>query len=398
VIEEREVVIVGGGPAGSSVANVLASLGHDVLLLDKSRFPRPKPCSEYMSPGILPLLSNLGIDADLSGMHMLKGMRIHTPAGSQITIEYVDEHNGRYYAPTMERHVFDKMLLDHAAHKGVEVRYQAKVMSVVSQDNYSILRVQLPDRAQMDIRTKLVIGADGLRSVVARNLSRRYPLIWPKRMGLVTHINLPGIDADYGDMYVHPWGYCGVAATGKSSASVGIVLDLRRMALTRGREAIFEDSLKLFPKAHKQICGAASFDRIMGISPIGHGVKEVHGRNWALVGDAAGFFDPFTGEGIYKAVRGGILLGEVVSPYLKVGRIKEGLERYATERARVFRRKSLLVSLIQIFISYPYMLEYVANKLQDREALRLSLSRGIGDLQDPLYNLNLRFLFGLLRP
>src|SRR5207244_2937001 len=168
-----DVLVVGGGPAGASTAWHLARAGVDVLVVDRARFPRPKPCAEYLSPQASRMLSAMGVldSVEQSGAAKLAGIRVRAPCGKTL--------QGDFNAPTgfqpfrdrgwsVRREVLDAILLDRARAAGARVCEGARVTDVIQDDHGRVRGVQLLDGAR--VRARFVIGADGLRSVIARRL------------------------------------------------------------------------------------------------------------------------------------------------------------------------------------------------------------------------------------
>src|SRR5690349_3636197 len=120
---DAEVLVVGGGPAGSSVAFALAKAGVDVLLVDRARFPRPKPCAEYLSPEASRILADMGaLDAiEESGAAALAGIRVRAPNGAVIAGDFAGAHRFRGYSDrgiSVRREVLDAILVDRARMAG----------------------------------------------------------------------------------------------------------------------------------------------------------------------------------------------------------------------------------------------------------------------------------------
>jgi geranylgeranyl reductase family protein len=402
-VEQREVVIVGGGPAGASTAALLAQRGHDVLVLDKARFPREKPCSEYASPALIDVLDRLGARPayEAEGPVRLRGMDVYSPEGRPVRIEY-PQTDGPRHALTMSRSRLDPLLLRHAQGCGAEVREGVRVRRLLREGG-TVCGVVAAGRDGEEalIAARLVVGADGLHSVVGRELGVRAARAWPRRLGLVGHYEgVEGLGDEYGEMHVQRWGYCGIARLPNGLTSVGMALDMRRYRGTaRSRDEMFEEALGMFPALRAHLRGARRAGAVRGIGPIARRVSRTEGDGWALAGDAAGFTDPFTGEGIYRAVRSGELLAGVASKALANGGASAAaLAPYARARREAFRHKALVVLGVQAFVSYPALLEYAASRGLVRPAVRASLSAVLGDFRDPLHVLNPRFLLEVLRP
>ena len=401
-MEQREVVVVGGGPAGATTAAFLAARGHDVLLLDKARFPREKACSEYTSPAALDVIDSLGARAryEAEAPVRLLGMDIYSPRGDAFRVEYL-EAGERRHALTMARDRLDPLLLENAREEGVEVREGVRVRELLMEGGTARgVLLSGPDGGEMEVRSRLVVGADGLHSVVVRDTGVRARMPWPRRLGLAAHYE--GVEGlqEHGEMHVHPWGYVGVSRLPGGLASVGVALDMRRYrGLPRLPDAMHREALRLFPRLLPRLRDARQVGRVRGVGPIARRVSRTEGDGWALVGDAAGFTDPFTGEGIYRALKGGELLAETASRALRNGgATREGLAPYARARRERFRHKSLVVLSVQAFVSYPALLEYITPRVRDRAEVRYLLASVLGDCEDPRRALHPGFLYQALRP
>src|SRR5690349_15721344 len=134
--QTTDVIIVGGGPAGSSTAFALASAGARVLVLDRATFPRAKPCAEYLSPQASRILSDMGaLDAvDRAGAAHLTGMVIRAPNGATLRGDFVASHGFRAFRDrgiSLRRIALDPILLDRARDAGADVREGCRVMDLL---------------------------------------------------------------------------------------------------------------------------------------------------------------------------------------------------------------------------------------------------------------------------
>src|SRR5829696_8432126 len=159
---DADVIVVGGGPAGSVSAWLLAERGHRVMLLDKARFPRHKACSEYVNPAGAQLLAELGLAGDLQtlGAHRMEAMLIHSPGGRHFLADFGIAAPGSA-AIGLSRYRLDSLLLDRAREAGVEVHEGAHVRDVLVADDY-VQGVECTiGGVRMTPRAPLTIGADG---------------------------------------------------------------------------------------------------------------------------------------------------------------------------------------------------------------------------------------------
>jgi len=383
VPESYDAVVVGAGPAGSATASLLAGQGRSVLLLDAAHFPRAKACAEYISPGGVAILQRLGafetLDLGQTG-RWLDGMRIIPPSGASHLVTYGQRH----HALSVPRRALDMALLELARGHGAHVREGFRVQRVW-REGRQIRGVV--GAAGERIEAGLVVGADGLQSVVAGALRLRRPARWPRRLGLTVHLAGVAWPAAHGEMWVGRHGYVGVAPLDDHGLlSVGAVLPLPRPAAhraTRGGSepamARLQAALAEFPALARRLATGRPVEPVRGAGPLAQRVRANAGPGFALVGDAAGFFDPFTGEGIFRALRGAEL-------------VAADLARYPAARAGAFGPKERLTALIQLFVQVPALLEVAVRRLEARPHLARRLGAILGDLEPASLDVALRLL------
>ena len=400
---DADVIVVGGGPAGSVSAWLLAERGHRVLLLDKARFPRHKACSEYVNPAGARLLTGLGLESDLQalGAHRMEAMLIHSPGGRRFLADFGAADSGSA-AIGLSRYRLDSLLLDGAREAGVEVREGAHVRGVLVADG----RVQgvecSSDGVRTTLRAPLTIGADGRHGVVSRALGLDIPVRWPRRTGLVAHYRgVTGLDS-WGEMHVAPArrGYAGLASLEEGLTNVAFVTRSAAVAERPGAlEAFFEEGLAGIPAITSQLTGAERVGGIRGVGPMAHRVRRVSGDGFVLVGDAASFLDPFTGDGVYEALRGATLLAPVADAALRAGDLSaRRLAPYGAARRRAFWAKRQVCWLVQGFIATPALMDYATTRLDRRPTAALTLTGVLGDLYPARQGLSPVYLARLLWP
>jgi len=392
------VVIVGGGPAGAATAIGLAQRGRDVLLLERAPVWRWRACGVFTSPAAVVALRRLGLtDGDLTRVaRRVPAMRVETPTGTRFRLTYGDDGSLTHAAVGLDRSALDPLLLDAARDAGAEIRAGVVVRRVRS------AVVELADGST--IAARVVVGADGLRSVVARDagVARRPPL--GDRPALTFHVEEPSVAGDPRDarMIVFDGGYVGLAPVPGGRVNVGIVLaSAAWRARLRGDGAVATAHAVMAavppvdddPVAWHQ---PRTCDAIEGASPAGARAAARAGDGWLLVGDAAGFLDPFTGEGLHRALRSAELASVAIDRFLAGD--DRALAAYDRALTRRFRAKDAVSLLVQAFIAVPPAFDYAARRLATRAEVRETMGRVIGDLAPASTAFDPRFLVALLRP
>lgn len=404
-MSDAQVIVVGGGPAGSSTAFFLARQGIDVLLLDRSRFPRDKTCSEYLSPQASRILERMDAlsAVERTGAAQLSGMRVHAPNGSIIHGEFKAEHGFHGYRDrglAVRRTILDALLLDRARNAGARVEEEARVTDLVRDGSGRVTGVlALSDSRQRERRASLVIGADGLRSVVGRRLGLIRASGWPRRIALVTHYT--GVEGvrEFGEMYVDREGYCGVASVGNGLVNVAVVVPVSRAAeVAVDRTEFLESWIAERPRIAGMFSRATRVDPVRATGPFATSARRGWARGVALVGDAAGFFDPFTGEGIYTALRGGEMLADYASESVRAadGMNDAPLRAYESARRREFSGKWKVERLIGAAIAFPTLINRAAGVLSRRRDMADLLVGVVGDFVPAREVLRLGYLLPLL--
>jgi geranylgeranyl reductase family protein len=389
-VKSVDVVVVGAGPAGAASAILLAGRGWSVALLDKAGFPRPKICGEYLSPEAARILDGLGVlkTVDQAGAQPLRGMRIVAPDGTALDGAYPTAGHWRGYrdhALAVPREVLDQILVERARSLPVEVRERHRVTGLLhDRGRVAGVRAQDEDGRELEIRARLVVGADGRSSVVASSLGlvRPHPL---RRMALIQHVS--GIEelGDRGEIYLDPPDYAILNPVAPGLVNLGLVVPLGHAAPWRGRlETFFRARLKQLRHLAPRLAGMEPAGRLMAMGPLAYRVGEPRVGGVLLAGDAAGFYDPFTGEGIYTALRSAELLAGTAHAALALGDLStRALAPYGRARAREFAAKSRVTRAVQFLIARRRASNAAAHVLARRPALLDALMGVIGDFVPP---------------
>lgn len=406
-----EVLVVGAGPAGSCLAAHLAGLGHDVLVLDKGPGPRQKICGEFVSPDAIRLLGKLGVLPDLEKCHpkSLRGMQIHTARGETMSADFPGMATKgtttgtagmpfRFQAGgiSLSRPVLDGTLARNAVRQGAKVRYSARVTDLLMENGKVEGVITAEGGMNCPIRSRLVVGADGRHSVVARRLDLRRRHRRLHRTGYIRRYSGVPIDGEYGEVFLSGDSYCILNPTGQGKWTVGIVLpsyQIHRQG--KNPEESFHERLRLFPPAFERVREASVRSTVQGCGPMAFDTsRQVH-AGVLLVGDAAGFYDPLTGEGINIALRGAEIAAAVADEALRSNDLSSRrLSRYETLRREHLLPKRRFCALLQALIRSSFLVDTLVRHLNRTPALREAFMGVVGDTRSPAELLDPFLLLG----
>ena len=415
--EERvEVAIVGGGPAGSALAARLAAAGRDVVVLERAPRWHWRAGGVFASPAALAALRRTGLGDEVlrTVARPVPAMRVETPAGTSFRLEYGADAGGEP-AVGFDRSALDPALLDLAGSNGAEVRRGATVVD--ADVRTGTLTVRGDDGTTNRVRAAIVVGADGLRSMVARAAGVGRPVWLETRVGLTYHLEeRDGAAPRDARMRVLRDGYIGIAPVPGGRVNVGIVLGASwRPGLAHGgAEAVARSIVERIPPTSDDSATwrfGRRCDSIEGAWPLGHrvtrraggdggrgagGAGRRAGAGWLLVGDAAGFLDPFTGEGLHRA----LVSAELAARAILAGEARrhEAFAAYDRQMRRRFLAKDAVSWLVQAFLAQPSVFEYAARRVADRPAVRATMGLVMGDLVPAGRALDPRYLAALLAP
>jgi flavin-dependent dehydrogenase len=380
------ILVVGAGPAGASTAWHLAQLNVEVTVVDRAHFPRDKVCAEYVSPQatrILAAMAALEPYEDTDVPH-LTGMRVRAPSGKTFTGLFAGEHQYhgfREFGLGVRRTTFDALLVDRVRAAGVTVLEGTHVTDVTrdSQGRVDGVIATAPSGAPIVIHADLVVGADGLRSVVGRRLGLIHVSRTPRRLALVTHYRgITGMTS-LGEMHVERDGYVGLADVGHGLTNVALVVPMTAAADIAGdRTAFLEDWLMQHDQFPERFAQAKRVDAVRVTGPFATMATPAWAPGAVLVGDAADFFDPFTGEGIYAALRGGELLAPFAAAEARA-KTGEPLTEYEKARRAEFSGKWTVERIVGSIVASPRLMNHATRALARQQAMADLLIGVTGD-------------------
>ncbi|HYN28289.1 MAG TPA: geranylgeranyl reductase family protein [Dermatophilaceae bacterium] len=333
--DRADVVVVGAGPAGSSTAAYLAMAGLDVLLLEKSRFPREKVCGDGLTPRAVRELVSLGVPhPEEEGWIRNHGLRI-IGGGMRLALPWPDLASFPPYGLVRTRHDFDDILARHAVKHGARLREATTVTGPVLDERTGALvgvtaresdEQGRPTGGELRFEAPLVVAADGNSSRLSLAVGREKREDRPMGVAVRTYFASPRHEDDYLESWLELWstdadgrrvllpGYGWIFGVGDGTSNVGLgILNtssafgrtdykdvMRRWVATMPAEWEFSDATMTGP-----IRGAAL--------PMGFNRQPHYDQGLLLVGDAGGMVNPFNGEGIAYAMESARLASEVVA-------------------------------------------------------------------------------------
>jgi menaquinone-9 beta-reductase len=385
-----DVVVVGAGPAGAATAILLAEHGLDVVVLDRGSLPRPKVCGEYLSPEAGRVLDRLGVlkAVDAAGAAAIHGMRITAPDGTAITGHYRDVgpwRPYRHHAMGVARETLDGALVERVRALPLDLREHARVIDLIVERG-AVTGVRFTDRDARvhDLHARLVVGADGRASVVAERLGCRRPHAL-RRMALVTYVSGVEHCRDLGEIFVDPPDYAILNPIAPDRANLGLVVPLAHASRWSDRlDDFMAARVRQLPHLARRLAGATRVAPIRALGPLAHRVEPPRKDGVLLVGDAGGFYDPFTGEGMFTALRSAELAVTTMVQALRSGDVSaKALSGYERARRDVFAGKERVTQILQFLIRHRRLANFACRALARRPAALDALLGVFGDYVPP---------------
>ncbi|HYZ93525.1 MAG TPA: geranylgeranyl reductase family protein [Actinomycetota bacterium] len=325
-----DVVVVGGGPAGSSAAWRAATAGARVLLCDKAQFPRDKPCGDGLTPRAVASIESLGLENELKRFNRVEKLRVNG-AGRTLTFDWPKSDSFPDFGYVIARTDLDEMLLRHAEAAGAEVREGVSVVEPVVENGVVRGVVAKRNGTTEQVRADIVVAADGASSRVARALGMQMSSKRPIGLAVRAHFEArrPASDDEViesflelrdGDKLLPGYGWIFPMGRGSSSSQTGrINVGVGILSSYKGwREVntahLMEVFMRSLPDSWElpDITDLRATGQLKGWRlPMGLGVWPPWRPGAIACGDAAGVVNPFNGEGISEAVESGVVGMEV---------------------------------------------------------------------------------------
>jgi flavin-dependent dehydrogenase len=353
-MSQLDVVVVGGGPAGSTAGALLAGAGRKVRIYDRERFPRFH-VGESLLPQSEPLLRRLGVWEQLGAAGFQRKWGAHftfEPDGGSNRIAFA-RGLGRKPPPQafqVRRAEFDHLLLRNAAAQGAEVHEGVDVLTVRFDGDRAVgVRVRRADGVEEDVDARVVFDATGREAMLGGQLKirERDPVL--RQAAMFSHYRGArlGLGREGGDILVvgGPAGWYWMIPLDAETASVGVVFPGGVMAERRGRPLaeLYEELLAASPEVAGRIAGAERIEDVHPLADFSYRLRRFAGDGWVTVGDAACFLDPVFSSGVHVALTTASRAADVVAAALAAkGRLDAadlaGYERFSRRGLDRFRR------------------------------------------------------------
>jgi len=359
MVEDYDVAIIGGGPAGSTAATLLSKAGRRVIVLEREKFPRFH-IGESLLPFSMQTFTRLGLQEKLRAHFVEKfGGEIAEAGGEKAAKFYFKDgfasRTDRSYQVTRSK--FDKMLLDHAGEAGAEICEETSVDDVMFDDGGVTLRIRDLNQAGVadphyrkigpELRAKYLIDASGRNSVIGNKFKLKKSYQHLQKLSLFAHYEgverEAGIDGTLTRMVRTLDSWFWVIPLENNRTSIGIVLeaaDFKKSGLSA--EQFFERAIAEQPLVRNRIGGGRRVSQVYTAADFSYRSQKLTGDRWLLAGDAAGFIDPVFSSGVFLAVLAGEQAADVLHDVLdhpkRVRRLFRHYERLVNRAMDVYLR------------------------------------------------------------
>jgi flavin-dependent dehydrogenase len=340
----HDVVVVGARVAGAATAMLLARLGHDVVLVDQASFPSDTVSTHAIARSGVVQLRRWGLlDPVLkSGAPAIRQVTFH--AGGESVSRPIKHKAGVDLIVAPRRYILDTIIAGAAQHAGADVRMGVTVTAAQRDSRGRVTGISGHDRtgAPIDLGARCVIGADGLRSPVARSVGAAISQVRPAG-GAAQYAYYTGIDWAGMELFVAEQSFAGVFPTHDGQACISVSTPSADAQAVRRRSGSREEAFgELLGRSAPQLAGRLRHARrtspVQGMLRQPNQVRQAFGPGWALVGDAGYYRDAITAHGISDAFRDAEFLAIALDQALSAD-AEEGtaLARYQQQRDQALR-------------------------------------------------------------
>ncbi|MCC7571010.1 geranylgeranyl reductase family protein [Candidatus Micrarchaeota archaeon] len=398
-----EAIVVGGGPGGSVAAMYLARNGVDTLLVEKAKFPRDKTCGDALSGKSREVLEELQLDKKIVEVpHAITtGVLFSSPKGDSVSIPFKNDKGEIIPGFICRREILDNLIFQEAK-KQVSTLEEFEVNSLMFENEKVVGIVGKYKGEERKIKAKVVIGADGVYSTVARtagaletnpdHICGAVRAYYKNVKGVTNDIELHFVDS------VIP-GYFWIFPCDNGMANVGLgIIDSEIIKKKINLARLMEDVVQNHPMFKERFKDSEQVTPIKGWKlSFGSKRRKSYGDGWALVGDAAGLVDPFTGEGMGNAMYSGKVVAETIAKSKQNGWNSEIMKEYETALSNKLDAELQQSYKMQRWGKHTWLVNYIIGRASKSETVRNYIASTIttADAKQEYFNplFYLRLLF-----
>ncbi len=301
-----DVIIVGGGLAGLTSAIDLSSSGVEVLVIEKSTYPRHKVCGEYVSNEVLPYLDRLGVDIQKSNPDQIHQLVLSERRGVSVKVNLPLGGFG------ISRYALDALLYEKAIANGVKFIFEAVKSVDFEEEQFKVVTTK------QELHSVLVIGSFGKRSNLDKQMGRAFMSQKTPWIGIKAHYD--GADFPLGEVHLHNFegGYCGLSKTETGAVNFCYLAHYDSFNKEESIEAFNQNVLSKNPRLkHFLNHSKLLFDKHLAISQVSFQNKKAVENHVLMAGDSAGLIHPLCGNGMAMAIHSAKLLSNQIKDFSK---------------------------------------------------------------------------------
>lgn len=380
-MRDADVLIAGAGPAGALAALLLARRGLRVRVFDRAVFPRDKLCGDTLNPGALEILRRLGVADGLDRMALpIRGMIVTGARGARVVGEYGPGVHGL----AIPRRDLDAALVARAIEAGASIETGVLVQAPLVEHakggpRVVGLRIGTGQRDAHDVRAPITIAADGRRSRIAFQLGLTRHPAHPRRWAIGAYFDGVSGPAGFGEMHIRPGRYIGVAPLPGGLTNACVVVAEPRSGSLSEPGALLAATLARDPALAERFATARLVTAPSVLGPLAVDNVAPGMAGLLLAGDAAGFIDPMTGDGMRFAFRGAELAADLAALAIEDPAF-DAVSALATARAREFAGKWRMNRALRALVASPRAVAWAARGARLCPSLVRQIISAAGDV------------------